>query len=203
VPLGWHFPEGEVPGYTFEKAPLSVSPLTESNRRPSPYHPQCPRFTAWQALPAGWRQHWSASCRSLWHPAISQAIVPAAGHQSVRSMPSKRQRPPAWLPLGTGPWGRIPAGHARADGQETVRRSLPSCTPRPDGRAEQASLERQEDVEPLPLSVPRMKVTDGNTGRPCLAEDHTAAHADPGARGTRSPERGHSTGSIRIWLIWR
>jgi hypothetical protein len=83
-------------------------------------------------------------------PAISQAIASAAEHQSVGSMPSKRQRPPAWLPLRTGPWGRIPVGHARADGQETVRRSSPSCTPRPDGRAEQASLEASKMLNHCP-----------------------------------------------------
>src|ERR1039457_5306356 len=38
VPLEWHFPEGEGPGFMFEKASQSGSPLTESNRRPSPYH---------------------------------------------------------------------------------------------------------------------------------------------------------------------
>src|ERR1022692_3819527 len=38
VPLEWHFPEGEVPSCMFEKTSRAGSPLTESNRRPSPYH---------------------------------------------------------------------------------------------------------------------------------------------------------------------
>jgi hypothetical protein len=38
VPLEVTLSEGRVTGYTFERCPPAGSPLTESNRRPSPYH---------------------------------------------------------------------------------------------------------------------------------------------------------------------
>jgi hypothetical protein len=52
LPLKCHSPEGST-RFHIRKAFTTWSPLTESNRRPSPYHPHFPGFTAREALPAG------------------------------------------------------------------------------------------------------------------------------------------------------
>ena len=78
LPLKCHSPEGGT-RFHVRKTLTTWSPLTESNRRPSPYHAHFPGFTARQALPAGRRQ---ALIWVLPRPAASataQAIAPTAG----------------------------------------------------------------------------------------------------------------------------
>jgi len=116
----------------FRILPLTWSPLTESNRRSSPYHLKFPRFTARRALPAGRRQ---ALIWFLPRPAVSataRAIAPVAEQQPVRAQPqAQRQlRPRRACPFRPGPWGCLPTSHAHSDGQKTVRRSFPSRLPR-------------------------------------------------------------------------
>jgi hypothetical protein len=61
-----------------------------------------------------------------------QAITPDAKQHPVRA---KAQRVAASaaadMPLRPGPWRRMPASRAYADGQMTVKRSSPSCSGRP------------------------------------------------------------------------
>jgi hypothetical protein len=50
------------------------SPLTESNRRPSPYHREFPRFTAWLRVPPRHRQHRPGSCHGLRLPGTKRRL---------------------------------------------------------------------------------------------------------------------------------
>jgi hypothetical protein len=113
-----------------KKPPDLRSPLTESNRRPSPYHAHFRGFTARQALPAGRRQ---APIWLLPRPAasaIAQAIAPAAEQYLAWVQAQRAQRPPApGLPFKPGLWGGMPAIHVHSDGQRTVSRSFLSRPP--------------------------------------------------------------------------
>ena len=135
------------------------SPLTESNRRPSPYHLKFSRFTARRALPAGRRQAliWFLPRRAA--SATAQAIAPAAQQQPVRVQPQAAAAPAhgPGLSFRPGPWGCLPTSHVHSDGQKTVTRSSPPACPGPEGHAEQALSYQQEEIEPAPLSSSRRK----------------------------------------------
>ena len=94
------------------------------------------------------------------------------------SLPSERRRPaPATpgMPPRPGPWRCMPLARPR-------RRSKHGQTifAIPPAQGLKARLSRRFPIagkfEPLPLSLPRMKVTAA-AQESCRAEDHTAAHA--------------------------
>ena len=110
------------------------SPLTESNRRPSPYHPHFPGFTARQALPAGRQQApiWllprpAASAIASDHRACSRAVV-GTGPCQACAAPAR-----AWSAIQAWPLG-LHAGQSRPlrrskDGQ-TIFPILPAQDPK-------------------------------------------------------------------------
>jgi hypothetical protein len=102
LPLKCHSPEGGTRFHVRKKL-TTWSPLTESNRRPSPYHPHSPGFTARQALHAGRRQApiWllprpapSAIARpsrlqpsSSWHGSMPSVAAPARAWSAIQAWP--------------------------------------------------------------------------------------------------------------------
>ena len=127
LPLKCHSIEGGT-RFHIRKKLITWSPLTESNRRPSPYHAHFRGFTARQALPADRRQ---APIWLLPRPAASataQAIAPTAGAAVGAGL--CRLPPAPGLPFRLGPWGCMPTSHVHSNGQKTVRRTFP---PRPPG----------------------------------------------------------------------
>ena len=83
------------------RAPMGAilwSPLTESNRRPSPYHLKFPRFTARRALPAGRWQALIWFCPGVRHLRPLRRSRP---QRSIESHASAGSAPPlrssAWL----------------------------------------------------------------------------------------------------------
>jgi hypothetical protein len=165
-----------------------VEPLTESNRRPSPYHPHFPGFTARQAPPAG---RWQALIWILPRPAASappQAIAPAAEQQPVRvlcpasgsSRPRLACQPSPARGAACRPATSRPAVNRRSDDLSYPAR------PRPEGRAEQAFPSAREKFEPVPLSSPRRK-SPSAAQECCGAERHRGTcsgteSGDPAAR---------------------
>jgi hypothetical protein len=77
VPLS----ESEVPGYTFEKSPLPGSTLTESNRRPSPYHEPPPGS---ETVGRGHKQAKHEPTRAL--ASHRQALTSAICHSTCHSL---------------------------------------------------------------------------------------------------------------------
>ena len=123
------------------KSSLSWSPLTESNRRPSPYHPQFPRFTAWQALPAGWRQRWSDSCRSLWHLRSLRPLRRPQSSSLWGAMPSRQQRPRRVTAAQDRPMGPH-TGRIRRCGR--AKASVGVCPGGPGGQLRASAAQRGE-----------------------------------------------------------
>lgn len=133
---------------------------------------------------------WSDSCRSLWHLRSLRPLRQPQSSSLRGSTPSKRQHPRGLAAAQDRPAGPHTGRHAHAGGHKTVRRSLHRARP-----GLTAGLSRrspaQENVEPVPLSVPRMKVTDGNPE----ALRSRRSHRGTCRSKSRAPGRGHGTGS--------
>jgi hypothetical protein len=114
------FSEGRVSGYIFEKTLQTGSPLTESNRRPSPYHPQLPGFTA--ARRGRWAKASSGQTAAVTYRAAGNVTRRGPG-RARRGWRGQKRRPSAFR---AGSWGRGPAGHGKArrsdDGQMIMLR---------------------------------------------------------------------------------
>ncbi len=89
-------------GANLEITPLPGSPLTESNRRPSPYHLKSPRFTARQAPPAGRQPALIRISPRTAASATAPAIERAARQQPAR-VHAQPAAAPAPLPCRSGP----------------------------------------------------------------------------------------------------
>ena len=194
LPLKYHSIDGGT-RFHIRKLLMTWSPLTESNRRPSPYHAHFPGFTARQALPAGRRQ---ALIWVLPRPAASataQAIAPTAGAAAGTGLcPAGSSHPR--LCCHSGP--ARGAACRPATSTPTVKRRSDDLShparPGPEDHAEQAVPHLQEKFEPVPLSVPRM-TPPAAAQKSCRAQDHTAAHAGHRARRPARQSAASSTGT--------
>ena len=166
------------------------SPLTESNRRPSPYHLKSSRFSARQGLPADRRQ---AVTRTLPQPAHLRPLRPSRrqpGGSQCRSMPSQRQlRPAPALPLRPGPGGCMPTSNVHSSGQTTVRPSFPYRPPRARKTALNRHFLTTGKFEPAPLSSPPRK-SPVAAQESCRAEGHRRTGRSTES-GTQPSECGH------------
>jgi hypothetical protein len=127
------------------KPPLTwqyASPLTESNRRPSPYHLEFPRFTSRPRVP----QASGSATLTLVVPCDHSGHGAGRGTRPLQAQARRAAGSSApGMPLRPGPWGSVPPGHIQADGQTTVRRSLAAGTAGPQ-------MPRGTGTLPLPPS---------------------------------------------------
>ena len=169
------------------------SPLTESNRRPSPYHAHFRGFTARRAPPAG---RWQALIWILPRPAASappQAIAPAAEQQPVRVHAQPAAAPArAWPASQARPVG-LHAGQPRPGRLSTDGQTI---FPIPPTQGPKTTLSRhfptaREDLNQC--AYLHLAGSHRRQPRSVTEPKDTAEHAAAQSQGTRPPERGQPT----------
>jgi hypothetical protein len=114
LPLDCHSSD-ERTQFCVRRTPTTWSPLTESNRRPSPYHPRRPGFSSEFPGSLG---------RSLQRADCGLDLPRGRKRGATRPRPcpagrrARKRRPFAFR---AGSWGQVPAGHGWTGGQMTVR----------------------------------------------------------------------------------
>ena len=99
--------------FYIRESPLTWNPLTESNRRPSPYHPDSlgslPGGRVAGQPPTGWLLPWPAP-----HPERCSCGTRAIAQRAAAV------KGVGMFPFWAGQRARVPAGHGQADGRMTV-----------------------------------------------------------------------------------
>ena len=155
--------------FYIRKVLITWSPLTESNRRPSPYHLKSRRFSG---RPRGCAGHQQAGIQILPQPAAS-ATAPAVAsatwqrptpiHALPAAAPARARAASQGRPVGLHVGQPRPGRRSR--GGQTIFPTPPAYGPQPT--LNRHSPTGQEEFEPSPLSAPRRK-SPAAVPEPCL-----------------------------------